>query len=164
MHLASTEQGGISANDNEKREIIGALFETQLKCLQIQNALQKLLFLRLKDVLNKSSVECKRELAASQPEPGADCSELPVAQLPEKEREAAGVDTEDVPAELNQPLEALLRCSGIQVALQKKIASLLAVSNGASCGKGRTEGEPEKKTGKMCFLRFLNTLFLSLSP
>ena len=138
--------GQRAAHGDERHAVIHALFETQSKCLQIQNALHKLLLSQLKVVLAKTSTEAKPD-SASQDE-DTKCAASSVALVGDTRQGTVGEDP--VPEELTQPLDALLRCSGVQVALQKKIAFILTLP-------GHTDSEPTTKTGE-----WLHCLFLLL--
>ena len=116
--LASPIQDEKSTERTTKQPIIETVLETQLKCLKIQNALQQLLLLRLKNAPPwwNSAVTGKGK------SPVGNAGDL------RKDGEAPEVVTEcaeDVPEELNQPLRALLSCSGILITLQQHCASLL---------------------------------------
>ena len=138
--------GQQAAHGDERHAVIHALFETQSKCLQIQNALHKLLLSQLKVFLAKTSTEAKPD-SASQDE-DTKCAASSVALVGDTRQGTVGEDS--VPEELTQPLDALLRCSGVQVALQKKIAFILTLP-------GHTDSEPTTKTGE-----WLHGLFLLL--
>lgn len=120
-----------SNEDTENRQqVLCALFETQLKCLQVQNALQKLLLLRLKIFPSGSS-------PTDAEKPGTEKSALlgqAVQSNGSEESTTACATTYIVPEDVMQPLNALFRCSEIQIGLQKNIFSLLTSGDSMDIG------------------------------
>ena len=155
MPNAKALKSGLVANPSQDEKLaksnveypafLDTLLNTQLKCLKIQNALQQLLLLRLENAPPwwNSAVTGKGKA------PLGNAGDLrKIVETPETVTASAA----EVPKELNQPLRALLSCSGIQITLQQHISSLLTAPRAQDSRVGCTDGQNlSEKPGKLYY-------------